>query len=403
MPASVAYAPAAFAEAAEGASRLRLAAGTHPPRLTVCLPHAHKDHVFGGVSSVLELARFLAPRYPRLRFVSLSPLPEAGSRLDLSPFAKGREAAPPELADLHGDAPLAVDAGDIFLCSFWRSVPVWEAFAGLLGRQGRPANPFYYFIQDWEPGFYPLGLDHLLAEASYGHGQSCLAVVNSLELARFLAQKRYGFGRTVAVRPSLNPHLAQALSALGRKLPPRPTDRLTILAYGRPGHPRNCFPAILDGLWRWLAAFRPALPGPVTLLSAGTPHENIVFPDGSELTSLGMLSLPDYAATLLQSHVGIAFMASPHPSYPPLEMAAFGLEVVTNAFAGKDLSKAHPAIRNAPPHRPAETAAALREAVTAALAGAGQPRPAVLPASLCPDGWQANFRRTGLPVLTPAV
>lgn len=397
----VAYDPAALAGAAFDASRLRLIPGAPSPRLTVCLPHAHKDHVFGGVRSVLELARFLAPRYARLRFVSLVPLPAAALRLDLAPFAPDREAAPPELVSLGGDAPLPVDAGDIFLCSFWRSVPVWEAFAGLTRRAGRPANPFYYFIQDWEPGFYPLGCDHLRAEASYGHGNACLAVVNSLELARFLAQKNYGFGRTVAVRPSLHPTLAQALSALGRRLPPRPADRLTILVYGRPGHPRNCFPALLACLWEWLKTYRPTLPGPVTLLSAGTPHEPVVFPDGSELASLGMLSLPDYAAALLQSHVGVSFMASPHPSYPPLEMASFGLEVVANAFAGKDLSRSHPSIHNAPLTRPAEAAAVLHQAVTTALARAGKPGEAVLPTSLCPDGWQTNFRRAGIPILEP--
>lgn len=402
MPPGVAYDPAALAGAAFDASRLRLLPDAPSPRLTVCLPHAHKDHVFGGLRSVLELARYLAPRYARLRFVSLAPLPEAALRLDLGPFVPGGQAAPPELVSLGDDAPLPVDAGDIFLCSFWRSVPVWEAFAGLLRQAGRSPNPFYYFIQDWEPGFYPLGLDHLQAEASYGHGNACLAVVNSLELARFLARKNYGFGRTVAIRPSLHPILAQALSALGRRLPPRPADRLTILVYGRPGHARNGFPAVLACLWEWLRAFRPALPGPVTLVSAGTPHETVVFSDGSELASLGMLSLPDYAAALLQSHVGVSFMASPHPSYPPLEMASFGLEVVTNAFPGKDLSRTHPSIRNAPLVRPAEAAAVLHQAVTAALARAGMPGEAVLPTSLSPDGWQTNFRRAGLPLLEPA-
>lgn len=391
-----------FANAPFDGARLRLASPAGPPRLTVCLPHAHREHVFGGLASVLELARFLAPRYPRLRFVSLSPLPEPAARLDVAGYAPGRQA-PPELVALHPETPLPVDAGDIFLCSFWRSVPVWEAFADLLRQAGRPVNPFYYCIQDWEPGFYPLGLDHLLAEATYRHGQACLAVINSLELARFLANKNYGFGRTVAIRPSLNPVLGQVLSALGRRLPPRPADRLTILAYGRPGHQRNAFPAIVACLRAWLAAFRPRLSCPVRLLSAGTPHEPVSFADGSELASCGMLSLPDYAATLLQCHVGLSFMTSPHPSYPPLEMAAFGLEVVTNAFAGKDLSRTHPAIRNAPLERPDAAAARLHEAVTTALALAGAPREAVLPSALCPDGWLTNFRRAGIPILEPAV
>ncbi|MNP72706.1 hypothetical protein D3C76_1693150 [compost metagenome] len=34
-------------------------------------------------------------------------------------------------------------------------------------------------------------------------------------------------------------------------------------------------------------------------------------------------------------------MISPHPSYPPLEMAHFGVKVLTNNYANKDLSKLH--------------------------------------------------------------
>ena len=53
--------------------------------------------------------------------------------------------------------------------------------------------------------------------------------------------------------------------------------------------------------------------------------------------SLGKLSLDDYAAALSESAIGVSLMLSPHPSYPPLEMAQFGVRVVTNGFANKDL------------------------------------------------------------------
>ena len=39
-------------------------------------------------------------------------------------------------------------------------------------------------------------------------------------------------------------------------------------------------------------------------------------------------------------------MVSPHPSYPPLEMAAAGLLVLSNTYANKDLSKLHDNIRS---------------------------------------------------------
>ncbi len=37
-------------------------------------------------------------------------------------------------------------------------------------------------------------------------------------------------------------------------------------------------------------------------------------------------------------------MCSPHPSYPPLEMATFGVKTITNSFECKDLSSFSPNI-----------------------------------------------------------
>ena len=37
-------------------------------------------------------------------------------------------------------------------------------------------------------------------------------------------------------------------------------------------------------------------------------------------------------------------MCSPHPSYPPLEMATFGVKTITNSFMTKDLSTFSPNI-----------------------------------------------------------
>ena len=37
-------------------------------------------------------------------------------------------------------------------------------------------------------------------------------------------------------------------------------------------------------------------------------------------------------------------MVSPHPSYPPLEMATFGVKVITNTFSNKDLKDFSPNI-----------------------------------------------------------
>jgi hypothetical protein len=53
-------------------------------------------------------------------------------------------------------------------------------------------------------------------------------------------------------------------------------------------------------------------------------------------------------------------MISPHPSYPPLELAAFGAGVITNTFDAKNLSTLHPSIYSVDildPNKIAETIA----------------------------------------------
>ena len=46
-----------------------------------------------------------------------------------------------------------------------------------------------------------------------------------------------------------------------------------------------------------------------------------------------------WACLARESDIGISVMCSPHPSYPPLEMAASGMLVVSNRIYNKDLSK----------------------------------------------------------------
>ena len=52
-------------------------------------------------------------------------------------------------------------------------------------------------------------------------------------------------------------------------------------------------------------------------------------------------------------------MISPHPSYPPLEFAHYGLRVLTNSFGEKDLSRWHDNIWSVDDLRPESVAAEL--------------------------------------------
>jgi hypothetical protein len=82
------------------------------------------------------------------------------------------------------------------------------------------------------------------------------------------------------------------------------------------------------------------------------------------MRALGKLDLEPYGSLLRESAVGLSLMVSPHPSYPPLDMAHLGMRVVTNGFGPKDLSTWHENITSVP----SLTAASIGDAVAAATA-----------------------------------
>jgi hypothetical protein len=61
----------------------------------------------------------------------------------------------------------------------------------------------------------------------------------------------------------------------------------------------------------------------------------VVLPFGVEPTLAENLSWHDYAALIRHVDVGLSLMSSPHPSYPPLDLAACGAVAVTNRFRFK--------------------------------------------------------------------
>lgn len=87
----------------------------------------------------------------------------------------------------------------------------------------------------------------------------------------------------------------------------------------------------------------------VEIVSVGMAHEPIVLPGDVVVRSLGKLAMEDYPVFLTTVDIGLSLMYSPHPSHPPIEMAAAGAHVVTNGFGPKDLSRLSPLIRSAPP------------------------------------------------------
>jgi hypothetical protein len=149
-------------------------------------------------------------------------------------------------------------------------------------------------------------------------------------LRDFFLQQGYTFRSSYYFDPVLHQGLRKHLGAAKSNVRER-----KVLVYGRPSVERNAFEMIVMALRIW------AIGHPDTLwrfYSAGEKHPRIMLGNEHYLESLGKLTIDEYATELSTSYAGVSLMISPHPSYPPLEMAAFGLRVVTNGYASKDIS-----------------------------------------------------------------
>ena len=229
---------------------------------------------------------------------------------------------------------LMVREEDVFVTTYWTTMFITKAFQ-LFQDQAYGHHPkLIYFIQDYEPGFYEWGSEYLLAESTYRIPDT-IAVYNSENLFRYFTLLDYRFADQMWFEPKLNANLKEyLLSAWERNELPERRNR--VIVYGRPRIWRNCFSLVV-------ASLKAAIETDESLrdwefLSLGAAHKDIDLGHGARLICRGKLTLVEYARTLLETKAGISLMCSPHPSYPPLEMAAFGVNTVTNQFCRKDLS-----------------------------------------------------------------
>lgn len=310
------------------------------PRLNLLVPAISGKHVFGGIETALQAFDLIRPRFASVRIIVTDetvPEPKSGAYYSAWPIVTLRQDSPNEnhivVAGDRWNQTLAIHAHDYFMATAW-----WTAHAALnmldWQQQQYPQNQarrLLYFIQDFEPGFYPWSSRYVLAQATYNPSQKIIAIVNSTWLQDFLHDQGHRFFREYVHQPNLHPALAAArnrrtIFAKERQL----------LVYGRPGTDRNAFPIVVAALRLLVKRYPEAQHWKI--LSAGESFSAIDLGQGCQLQSLGKVSIEAYADLLSSTAVGLSLMISPHPSYPPLEMAAFGAHVVTNQFANKNLA-----------------------------------------------------------------
>lgn len=229
---------------------------------------------------------------------------------------------------------ISIRKNEIFVMTSWHTVYIVDRiYKWQRDMYGETKYKKVYFIQDYEPGFSPWSTEYMLAEATYKlEKESTVAVFNSEELYRYFKLMNYSFSCEVFFKPSLNEKLREYL--YDSKSTNIKRNKI-ILVYGRISSYRNCFGLLIDALRIFSAQYKKAKEW--RIISLGEIHDNIKL-ENNEVISYGKVSLKEYAHYMCEAYLGVSLMASPHPSYPPLEMSTFGMKVITNNFLNKDLS-----------------------------------------------------------------
>jgi hypothetical protein len=104
--------------------------------------------------------------------------------------------------------------------------------------------------------------------------------------------------------------------------------------YARPNNLRNLF---YLGLKTIDAAVEKGIldPNEWDILLVGKDIPDLEFSGGVVAQRLQNLSWADYSELVGTVDVGLSLMCTPHPSYPPLDLAASGAVVVTNTYGNK--------------------------------------------------------------------
>jgi len=333
------------------------------PRLNLVLPTINPQQAFGGIATALKLfsdwTACLGPDYDRRIIVTDAEIEaEAYSSLPgftPTPFTQSLDQSQSCIVDAKERAGGRLDlrAREVFVATAWWTVDTVRALERDRARTFGERRPFVYLIQDDEPNFDGWGSRCVLAESTYRHRDETIAVLNSEELYATMLEK-HDFAHAFCLPYELNQLIASRLA-------PQPRER-TILIYGRPTVARNAFEVVCSALKSWQQR-DPIRASRWRIVFLGESFEEPLAYPVQNASVEGKVSLEAYADHLNRAAVGVSLMVSPHPSYPPLEMAEAGVLTIANSRPGKDLRSRCPEIVSIDDLTPSTLAAAIEQAV----------------------------------------
>lgn len=305
--------------------------GSESIRLNLIVPCFAKSLVFGGIATALKIFKEIQLELNCNGRIIVTGVETYNKRLTYELDGYSHNADRNGVCFLSEKKEISVCKNDVFICTSW--ITAFYFYPVLNWQKKRfkiPGRKIIYLIQDFEPGFVPWSTEYVLAEQTYRHYEDTIAIFNSKELSEYFRMMGYRYFIEKTFSPELNERMKKVLLAGSDK-----KRKKRILIYGRPVNDRNAFGLIYEALKYWSDTYVKAKEWQI--ISLGDKFDDIPL-SNNRIVFRGKLSLEKYGEMLLSSYAGISLMISPHPSYPPLEMSAFGMRTITNSFATKDLS-----------------------------------------------------------------
>lgn len=176
--------------------------------------------------------------------------------------------------------------------------------------------------------FYPFGDDRHRCEQILKNKNIRFLINTKLLFDHFVGD---GFSNIAAngawFEPAFPPQVFHPCKSVVKK-------KLKFFFYARPNNPRNLFYLGIEVIERAIAQNILDLEE-WDIYFVGKDLPPIVFDGGYSPQICENLSWAEYAKLIGTVDLGLSLMCTPHPSYPPLDLAASGAVVVTNQFANK--------------------------------------------------------------------
>ncbi|MEI5996863.1 hypothetical protein H3V53_06500 [Paraburkholderia bengalensis] len=261
---------------------------------------------------------------------------------------------------------LDIKEGDLFVTTSW-----WTTAATL---PSVPHESIIYLLQEDERMFYAFSDERVKCEDTLRNTNIRFLINTKLLFDHFASD---GLSNIAAKGTWFEPAFPATIFHPRIK---QPSQKKRFFFYARPNNGRNLFYLGIEVIERAIAEkVLDTSEWDVCLVGKDIPA--VVFDGGYVPQKFENLTWSQYADLAGTIDVGLSLMSTPHPSYPPLDLAASGAVVVTNRFANKtDLSSYSSNLICADLDRDA-LVEALRSAVTLA---ANQPLR------------EQNFRNNGL-------